>query len=219
MPLASLAFVLSTFVVPGASGSAPAPPTPSSIMAAVATPEVCSASVVEGVDQQRRTAGQATTVTQYPHTFGIGGALGGGFGSNRMSVGGAFRYWIGDYVGVDFKANWTRYNYTGTPQSVAQVSPSVIFMFTRQHGGAIDVRPYAGAGPSYLRLPGLVTTSATVQSGTAMQEFGGAEITFRDMRQIALSAEVVHNGLPGAFATNNLRSGTFFAVEFHYYLR
>ena len=220
MALASLAFVMATLVPPG-PGSTPAPPVLTSTATAVLMPEVCAAA--EASDgQQRQPTGRNTVVTHDPHTFGVGGTLGSSFGASIgrvMSVGGSFRYWMGPHVGVDLKANWMRYN-IGTNPSVAQVAPSVTYMLNGFQGGAIGIHPYAGAGPTYARLHGILTTTPTATiSGTGFQEFGGAEITFRGMNRFAISAEVVHFGLPSAFTSSHVRSGTHLAVEFHYYLR
>ncbi len=154
-----------------------------------------------------------------PHRFGLGGSFSGGTGG----VGGAFRYWFGDYVGFDLNATWSRPYVGGSARgTMAQVTPSVVVMLRPVSPGAdFDIRPFVGGGllwaygsyPSSGRVPGGST------SGTGGEVYGGAEMIFADAPSLAISAQAVYTSLPAGLYYANTMDGFNVVLAFHYYLR
>jgi len=158
-----------------------------------------------------------------PHHFGLGAAMGV---SNRGG-GGSFRYFVNDRLGLDMNVWWYRPT-TGSASSLGSAfvaSPSFIWMLNGPDPQAdIDVRPYVGGGLNYSRRfsgaqPRTSVSNTNVRTGgIGGQVFGGVEMTFKEAKAIAISAEVAHHemaatGLTGAFAR-----GTNLYLVFHYYL-
>jgi hypothetical protein len=67
----------------------------------------------------------------------------------------------------------------------------------------------------------LPSGSATMSeaSGTGMQAFGGAEITFKEADQVALSAELIYYRLPIRLMNINSIDGMNYLIAVHFYLK
>jgi hypothetical protein len=180
------------------------------------------------VAPQRRSRGRAgpdrrTQSGDPPHTFGLGGAI----GVSNHGAGGAFRYWFGKQVGVEMTAAWyrgQRYSPTISTGSTVLVMPSVLFLLAKPDPKKdVDIRPFVGGGISYSRggyyLPVTPSAAATRAGGMGMQTFGGLEMTFKEWRAVAVSAEVVYYRLPLSIANSTSLSGVTGLVMFHFYLK
>jgi len=55
-------------------------------------------------------------------------------------------------------------------------------------------------------------------SGTGMHAFGGAEVSFKDAEQIALSAELIYYRLPVRISNYSI-DGLNYLVAVHFYLK
>jgi len=160
-----------------------------------------------------------------PHTLGIGGTMSV---SNRGAAGG-FRLFMSQHVGLDMNVGWYRGTVGGTSSSGGNTfvaSPSVIVMFAKPNPQAdVDVRPYAGGGVnySYRSLGDQVRSaspSATLsQSGWGSQVFGGVEMTFSNVKALAVSLEVAHYQTAAAtgFVAGHV-NGTDAYLMFHFYV-
>jgi hypothetical protein len=152
--------------------------------------------------------------------FGLGSNISMGTGG----VGGNFRYWFGERLGVELNASWYRPRSSrGIDRtSTALIAPSAIYMFrdfddTRD----VNVRPYAGGGVNYARASVPVGSSSALLSrarGTGGQAFGGVELTFKDVPQMSISAELVRYWLPASFANaQSALGGTDFVGSVFFY--
>jgi hypothetical protein len=159
-----------------------------------------------------------------PHRLGIGGAM--SVGSRGAS--GGFRFFPTSRLGIDMNVGW----YRGTIGSSASggstfvVSPSLLFMLSKPRPQAdIDLRPYVGGGVNYsYRTTGTPTRNAapvaTLQeSGWGGQVFGGAEMTFKEAKAVAISFEIAHyeSAASTGFLGGHAR-GTDFYLMFHFYV-
>lgn len=172
-------------------------------------------------DQSRAVPRAAAT---RPHTFGIGGSV----MASTSGVGGAFRYWFGDRVGVDFGAAWSRPRITAEGRaSITHVTPSVIVMLRPSRPGAdVEIRPFVGAGLTWvssaapLSSRSRVTTSTRSRTGgTGGQAFGGIEMVFADAPSLAISAQAVYSALPSGVYSVNTIDGFNVVLAVHYYIR
>ena len=167
----------------------------------------------------------ASSTTDRPHRFAVGGTI----GVSTRGAGGAVRYWFGERLGVDLQAAWSRpiNAYGNSTGNTFQVLPSVVFMLRPITPNAdIDVRPYVGGGFNYLQtsayhpptIPG-ASTSHQDTNGIGGQAFGGIEMTFRDAQKMTISAEVVYYNLPIRTISAQAIDGFNFTIAFHYYLK
>ena len=155
-----------------------------------------------------------------PHTFGLGGSV----AASTSGIGGAFRYWFGEYVGVDFSAVWSRPQVGASANgTMAQITPSVLVMLRPAKVGAdFDIRPFVGGGlmwaySSYPTISGRNTGGST--SGLGGQIYGGAEMVFADAPSLAISAEGVYTTVPSGLYYANTVDGFNFVLAFHYYVK
>jgi outer membrane protein W len=165
------------------------------------------------------------TQTTRPHTIGLGASIGV---SNR-GAGGAFRYWFGDTVGLDFQAAFYRGYSRATSQgnvssgNTFQMLPSFLLNLKKPDPNAdIDVRPYVGGGVNYLQTSRPTAPLASLDqrtSGVGGQVFGGVEMTFKDAPNMTISAEGIYYKLPMRTVNAQLIDGFNYLVAFHYYLK
>jgi len=203
MPVSALLVVLSTLSAPDLTfNHAPA--------AAVTTVEA----------SPERRAGRMTPPAPRPHRLGFGGSMGV---SNRGG-GGALRYWFGERVGVDFMAGYFRGGSGSTLRSSSvQAAPSMLVMLTAADPSrGVDLRPYVGAGTTYVRASSSLRTDPTIRStvsGTGVQAFGGVEMTFHDNPNLAISAELGYYRQNVRLAGLPVVDGVDGRVYVHFYLR
>lgn len=213
MPFATLLLVTSTLAAPTATGPAGdrmADPSRSSPFRSA------PASVAA-----QRPAPQASSAR--PHQIGLGGSI-------TASTGGAagdVRYWFGDHIGLNMTAGWYRSAYetsTGDRASTVHASPSILYMIGKpNYTREVDIRPYLGGGASYLRSTRpIVSPGGAVRmseaSGTGMHTFGGAEITFKEVEQLAFSGEIVYYRLPVRLS-NTTFDGFNYLIAVHFYVK
>jgi len=155
-----------------------------------------------------------------PHTFGLGGSV----AASTSGVGGAFRYWFGKYVGVDFNAMWSRpYVSSSARGTLAQVTPSVMVMLRPSSPGSdFDIRPFVGGGltwaySSYPTITGRTVGGST--TGVGGQVYGGAEMVFADAPSLTISAQAVYTTVPSSLYYANTLDGFNVLLAFHYYIR
>lgn len=172
-----------------------------------------------GDDQQRPPQGERPLPPEErPHQIGIGA----GISATTQGMGGATRFFINDRFGIDFMASWHNPRTRNTTGSVFNVTPSVIYMLKLPNDlASIDIRPYVGAGFSYVRSSyrpvGTVYTGSN--SGLGGQVFGGAELTFKDAQFVTISFEGRYYSLPTRGVNVNMIDGFNFLMMFHFYLK
>lgn len=160
--------------------------------------------------------------TERPHKVGLGGFGGSGGGAS-------FRYFLTERIGVDmdvafaFGAGNPSVGGRNTTANTFRAAPSAVFMFTKSHPlWDVDLRPYAGVGFNYAYTSQVFNQSSTTNlrnSGLGMQAFGGTEITFSGVDNIAISAQVAHYRLAVQPVNLMSTSGTDVYLMFHYYVK
>jgi hypothetical protein len=162
-----------------------------------------------------------------PHTFGLGGQL----GISNRGAGASTRLFFGERLGVNLNASWHKHpsftTSSGTySRSTFVTHPSFIFLLTKPDPSKdVDLRPYAGAGASYVSTSrprfivptGTITTQRT--SGTGGHVFGGVEMTFSEADWMTISAEGIYYKLPSAFVNRALVGGFNYLLAVHFYLK
>lgn len=216
MPLGTWFLVTATLAAPSAPG-----PAVSFRLAVDLNASVAARSA--GATDQRATS---TTPQQgeRPHQFGIGGSI----TASTRGAAGDVRYWFNDHIGVNLTAGWYRSGFetpSGQRPTTVHVSPSVIYLIGRpNYTREVDIRPFVGGGASYLRATRpIVSPTANIltaeSSGTGMHAFGGAELTFKDAEQLALSGELIYYRLPVQLSNRSSLDGLNYLVAVHFYLR
>jgi hypothetical protein len=177
-----------------------------------------------GARLMQRATSTTPQQTERPHQFGVGASL----TASTRGAAGDVRYWFNDHIGMNMTAGWYRSYYetpSGDRPSTIHASPSIIYLIGKpNYTREVDIRPFVGGGPSYLRASrpvvsptGNILTSES--SGTGMHAFGGAEMTFKDADQVALSAELIYYRLPVRLASRSSLDGLNYLVAVHFYLK
>jgi len=220
MQIASWLLVTSTLVAPS-----PAPPATNAPVIRVApAPPAASFDAA----QQRQTVAPANS-SMAAHRLGVGGSL----AVSNYGISGSSRYWFSKHVGLSMSAGWFRprgYGYSTGVATQAQRSstlsatPSLMVTFnSTDPGRAVSLRPYVGVGVSYVRATSQPVQAASAAAGTysstTPQEFGGAEMFFRDHPNFALSAEATYYRLPAQFVNRYYVNGLNFNIAAHFYLK
>ena len=170
-------------------------------------------------DQQRPPGGERPLPPEErPHQIGIGT----GITATTRGLGGATRFFFNDRFGLDFMASWYNPQTRNTTGSIFNATPSVVYMLKLPNDLAnIDIRPYVGAGFSYVRSSyrplGTVYTGS--DSGLGGQVFGGAELTFKEAQFVTISFEGRYYSLPTQTVNVNMIDGFNFMMMFHFYLK
>lgn len=209
MPFATLLLVTSTLAAPGAARVG----------------DVTSGVIFETVVPRTATAQRAAPAPrgERPHQFGIGGSV----TASTRGAAGDIRYWFSDHIGLSMTAGWYRGFYqttAGDRPSTIHCSPAIMYMIGKpDYTRDVDIRPFVGGGASYLRSRRpVVATTGNIRmaeaSGTGMHAFGGAEVTFKEAEQVALSAELIYYRLPVRLSNNSI-DGLNYLVAVHIYLK
>ncbi|HYN10444.1 MAG TPA: outer membrane beta-barrel protein [Vicinamibacterales bacterium] len=210
MPFGTLLLVTATLAAPSASSPA-------------AAPKLVATLNASSVEAQRATS-TTPQQTERPHQFGIGGSV----TASTRGAAGDVRYWFSDHIGLNMTAGWYRSYYetsNGQRPSAIHASPSIIYLIGKpNYTREVDIRPFVGGGPSYLRARRPVVSPTgnilmSEASGTGMHAFGGAEITFKEAEQVALSAELIYYRLPVRLSNRSSLDGLNYLVAVHFYLK
>ncbi len=125
----------------------------------------------------RQATSQSTGyVSELQHRIGMGISM----NASKPSFGATARTWFGRRLGVQFSAaRPDLQNADGRMLTSTQFSPSVLYSLPDGMTSSLWVRPYLGAGSTLYR--------ANLENQLGHEAFGGAEITFAAMPQVALS--------------------------------
>lgn len=188
------------------------------------SPSVASVSPTAAVPvTQARTTNtvprRAAPVSLPSHIIGLGGRL----GSHALGFAATGRAWSDGPLGVQVEiGRSTLSTLTGPEQlSSMQLAPSVIYSAPDVVTNAIWVRPYVGTGLSIYRstlttlTPGL---SEPADTGLGFQAFGGAEFTWANLPQFAVSADLRKQWAPTPFSGFEL-GGFGFSMSAHWYVK
>lgn len=168
---------------------------------------------------QRPLSPRPTYVATPTHTIGLGGRLGG----TTLGFGASARAWSQGPLGVQLEV--ARYGHTDALAAdrvtSLQFAPSAIYSLPDAVTGAVWLRPYLGAGVDLYRMR-MSSSIPSVDSVTAnrwgVMTFGGGELTFANVPQFALSADVGYHWAKTPFLGIEL-GGLGFAVSGHWYVK
>jgi hypothetical protein len=160
-----------------------------------------------------------TYVSTPAHTIGLGGR----FGGTTLGFGASARAWSQGPLGVQLEV--ARYAHTdaGVPDRVTsiQFAPSVLYSLPDSLSGAVWLRPYLGAGLDLyrLRMTSAVPAAESVTGNRwGVLAFGGGELTFANVPQFALSADVGYHWAKTPFLGVEL-GGLGLSVSGHWYVK
>jgi hypothetical protein len=155
-----------------------------------------------------------------PHTLGVGGRA----GAPDLAIGVAARVWSRSRTPFGLQLEISRSTIGDEPRQMTtvQFAPSVLYAFHDHVSDYWWLRPYVGAGPSlqHQSRGGLFPGDADPLSDTRLgfQAFGGAEMTFASLPQLAVSADAGYRGQPTSF-TGIEPHGFGVVISAHWYLR
>jgi hypothetical protein len=151
------------------------------------------------------------------HVIGLGGRI----GTQALGFAVTGRAWTQRRIAAQLEAGQSTYTtpFRSDQLRAVQFAPSVIFSLRNVVTNDIWARPYIGGGVNFYRS----TSSSSfglpdvVDKGVGSQMFGGAELTWANVPQVALSADLRHLWAP---TTNGFELGGMgFSVSGHWYVK
>jgi len=171
-----------------------------------------------------RPAPVTSTVTQRAislpsHVIGLGGRM----GTRAIGVGATARAWARGPLGVQIEAGQSTYTSAVAPDEQLrsmQLAPSLMYSPPNLVTYAIWARPYIGAGITLYRstLRSTLGGPVAVDNSFGSQVFGGAELTWANLPQFALSADFREQWAPPTFTGFEL-GGRGVSLSAHWYLK
>lgn len=151
------------------------------------------------------------------HMFGVGGVLAGG---PAFEAGLAARVWSQQRVGLQVQLTHASRGELSSRFSSVEFAPSLIYGFRDHVSDYTWLRPYVGGGPTLARHSLDIVPPADPFSETrfGFEGFGGGEITFAGLPQLAVSADVGYRWW-NTTTTAIDDSGIRVAVSAHWYLK
>jgi opacity protein-like surface antigen len=161
----------------------------------------------------------ATVVSLPSHVVGLGGRM----GSEAFGFAATGRAWSTRRLGLQVEVSRSSQSglVAAERASTMQFAPSVIYSPRDVLSDAMWVRPYLGGGVNIARSSRdtLTTEESSVDRGLGFQMFGGAEFTWANVPQLAVSADLRRLWLPVPFSEAE-RAGRFgVSMSIHWYLR
>ena len=151
------------------------------------------------------------------HVIGLGGRI----GTQALGFAATGRAWTQRRVGAQLEAGQSTYTtaFSGDQLRAMQFAPSIIYSPRNLVTNALWARPYIGGGVNFYRstFRSSLGFPDVVDSGVGSQMFGGAELTWANAPQVALSADLRHLWAP---TTNGFELGGMgFSVSGHWYVK
>lgn len=207
----------------GTATGSPAPGPAEAIAASLGAASAASPATETGTDAAASQAHAASLHHGYvvppTHVVGLGGTLGG----SEWGAGFSARTWFHDRIGVQIEA--LRSSHTDPAladrHTATIFSPSALVSLPEVMTDYFWLRPYAGAGPRFVRRTITVTTQpaglASSRSGVGFQAFTGSELTFAGMPRFTVSADVRYGRMGEGVAGEP--DGFGVAVSGHWYIK
>jgi hypothetical protein len=152
------------------------------------------------------------------HVIGLGGRI----GTRRVGFAATGRAWSYGRFGGQIELGQSTYESPTVAVQVRsmQLAPSVIYAPRDLVTNAIWARPYVGAGLNIYRsrLTSSLGIPEVTSSGLGSQMFGGAELTWANLPQFALSADLRQQWAPAPFSGVEL-GGVGFSLSGHWYVK
>jgi hypothetical protein len=151
------------------------------------------------------------------HMFGVGGVLAGG---QAFEAGIAARVWSQNRVGLQVQLTHASRGELSARFSSVEFAPSLIYGFRDHVSDYWWLRPYVGGGPTLARhsLDVVPPGDPFSETRVGFEGFGGGEMTFASMPQLAVSADVGYRWW-NTTTTAVDDSGIRVAVSAHWYLK
>jgi hypothetical protein len=151
------------------------------------------------------------------HVIGLGARI----GTQALGFAATGRAWTQRRIGAQLELGKSTYTtaFGGAQLSAMQFAPSVVYSPRNLVTNAVWTRPYIGGGVNFYRStfrtsPGF---PGVVDSGVGSQMFGGAELTWANLPQVAVSADLRHLWAP---TSNGFELGsTGLSVSGHWYVK
>jgi hypothetical protein len=151
------------------------------------------------------------------HVIGLGGRI----GTQALGFAATGRAWTQRRIGAQLEAGQSTHTspFGGDQLRAMQFAPSLIYSPRNVVTNAVWARPYLGGGVNFFRstFRSSLGLPEVVDSGIGSQMFGGAELTWANLPQVALSADLRHLWAP---TTNGFELGGMgFSVSGHWYVK
>jgi len=141
------------------------------------------------------------------HRIGVGALL----NTSTLRFGGSARTWWWRRLGSEFSISRPELESAdGQLIPSTQVAPSALYALPDAVTDTVWVRPYVGGGPRFYR--------ANLDSRLGYETFGGAELTFGAMPQLALSADFGYRWRRPSLEGFSPRQ-TAFSLSGHFYVK
>ena len=203
--------------VASAGSTAGSPSTPELSAKVVSSTPAISSTPVRVAQPQTLTPRPRSVISLPSHVVGFGGGL----GTRAIGVALAGRAWPLGPLGVQVEAGQSTYTSVVAPGQLKsmQLAPGVMYALPSLVTNAIWARPYVGAGlnifRSTLTSPGVPDA---VHNSFGSQVFGGAELTWANLPQFTVSADVRQQWAPPTFTGFEL-GGVGVSLTAHWYVR
>jgi len=153
------------------------------------------------------------------HVIGLGGRM----GTRAIGIGATARAWARGPLGVQIEAGQSTYTSAVAPDEQLrsmQLAPSLMYSPPNLVTYAIWARPYIGAGITLYRstLRSTLGGPVAVDNSFGSQVFGGAELTWANLPQFALSADFREQWALPTFTGFEL-GGRGVSLSAHWYLK
>ena len=169
----------------------------------------------------RSTLTRPVYVTPAMHTVGLGATMGG----TTMGFGASARAWSRKHFGaqIDFSHYAMDDALTTQHATSLQFEPSVLFSMKDSVTDYVWLRPYVGSGLSIaqqsMSTPNAIGAS-TSETNMGGQIFGGTELTFPGLPQLAVSAQASYHWIPTPTSFTGMDfSGFGISVAAHWYFK
>jgi hypothetical protein len=194
--------------------------------AAVMTAVAADVRRVEQAALARETAPRTETgVAPVSHFLGMGGRMGAVMVGSPLGFGVSARGWR-RRVGLQLEVS--RYSLTSslaTEQMTSlHVEPSLLFALPDRVSDYVWLRPYVGSGATFARrsISGIsapVTAEGASDGAFGVRAFGGGEVMFAALPQLALSADVGYRWIEKPAVGLDDLGGISIGLSAHWYLK
>jgi hypothetical protein len=144
-------------------------------------------------------------------------------GGSTFGFGASARGWSDGPVGAQLEVSRAALTSAGAPDRVTSVqfAPSLLYSLPDRVSGSVWLRPYVGGGLDWYRVrlsSGIPGATSVSENRWGLQTFGGGELTFANVPQFALSADVGYHWARTPFAGMDL-GGLGLSVSGHWYVK
>lgn len=184
-------------------------------------PSISEPDTSANTNQLGQTPGTRVVSTSAPslpsHVIGLGGRI----GTQALGFAVTGRAWTQRRIAAQLEAGQSTYTtpFSGDQLRAMQFAPSILYSPHNVVTNAIWARPYIGGGVNFYRstFRSSFGLPDVVDSGVGSQMFGGAEVTWANVPQVAFSADLRHLWAP---TTNGFELGGMgFSMSGHWYVK